>query len=321
MALWILILLAQPRDAEAWQRLGLEQHLRNDFPGAIRSFEQALKLNPALWTSDLFLGIGYYRTNRFTEALVCLERAHGRASGQGLDEAGYWLGAARIALGKTLAGLQALEELLARRPGHVDALELAARTYGDHASALWNHVAEHRFDSAAGYQIHGYALEAEGNRAGAQEYFEKSKRLAPRRAGPGRELGRLNGDRAMLEAELKLAPADARAHHLAGLMAAGAGDWDVAVARLRVAMAWYSWDAEPPIALASVLLGRGQAAEAAAAAAQAVEADPASEAAHELLVTALSAAGQPAQAERERARWTAWQESRRAGAVPAAPRP
>ena len=134
---------------------------------------------------------------------------------QGRDDVDFWLGATRIALKQPLGGLQSLERLLARNPKHVDALELAVRTYADHSSVLWNDVAEHHFETAAGYEVHGHALEAEGNVEGALEAYRRSKALNPQRFGPALALGRLllrqgkaNEALSILKQELTLAPGD-----------------------------------------------------------------------------------------------------------------
>ena len=183
--------------AGTWQRLGLVRHLQNKFEPAIEAFREATRLDPALWTSHLFLGICLYRTNQFATALSALEQAQRVADGHappgaaGRDELDYWLGATRIALKQPLAGLQSLERLLARNPKHVEALELAVRTYADLGSALWNEVAERNFETALGYEVHGHALESEGNLEGALEAYRQSKALSPQRVGPGLAIGRV----------------------------------------------------------------------------------------------------------------------------------
>ena len=54
--------------ADTWQRLGLTRHLQSKFGAAIPAFREALRLNPSLWTSRLFLGMCLYRVNNFQEA-------------------------------------------------------------------------------------------------------------------------------------------------------------------------------------------------------------------------------------------------------------
>ena len=146
--------------ADTWQRLGLIRHLQSRFSAAIPAFREALRLNPSLWTSRLFLGMCLYRLNNFQEARLELERA-GRevpSGDPGRDEIDYWLGATLIALKQPLAGLASVERVLARRNSRLDALELAVKAYADLGSNLWNGVAERSFESAAGYEVHGHAL-------------------------------------------------------------------------------------------------------------------------------------------------------------------
>ncbi len=148
--------------ALAWQRLGLARHLQNKFDSAIPAFRSALKLDPTLWTSHLFLGICLYRTNRFEEAESSLQIADRLAPPRdpGRDELEFWLGATLVARRNPLAGLQFLERLLARNPKHTGALELATRAYAEASTALWNDVAEQDFESPAGWEVHGHALQS-----------------------------------------------------------------------------------------------------------------------------------------------------------------
>lgn len=298
--------------AELWHRLGLVRHLQNKYASAIPAFQQALRLDPRLWTAHLFLGIGYYRTNQFPAALESLQAADRAAppSGQGRDEVDYWMGATQIALKRPLAGLRSLERLLARQPEHSEALELATQAYSDVSSALWNGVAERNFESPSGYEIHGHALEAEGNLPGALASYRKARELAPDRPGPGREIGRLllwegKAEEALveLERESKLSPSDPRTAYYFGLAAIQLSRWEDAIPALEMAVRWIPHDSEPAMALAQVYLATKNVDGAVAAAQRAVSAAPKSQAAHELLVAALSAAGDTAGVERERSRW------------------
>src|SRR5262249_11117369 len=125
-----------------------------------------------------------------------------------------------------------LERLLARNPKHLEALELAVRTYADLSSALWNDVAERNFETAPGYEVHGHALENEGNFEGALEAFRQSKALGLGRAGPRFAIGRLllrkgKGAEALeaLKEELTLTPGDPEVSYIAGLAAIQLGQY------------------------------------------------------------------------------------------------
>jgi tetratricopeptide (TPR) repeat protein len=278
--------------AETWQRLGLVRHLQSKFDPALPAFHEALRLNPSLWTSRLFLGICLYRVNRFDEARTELERASRQVPSvdPGRDEIDYWLGATLVALKQPFAGLMAIERLLVRKPSRLDALELATRAYGDLGSGLWNRVAEQSFESAPGYEVHGHALEAEGNVEGALDAYRHSNALDPRRTGPRTAIGRLllsKGKaaeaRAALDQELKLVPADPQASYYAALAAIQLGQMAEAAPLLETAARWAKMDPEPSIALAQVYLALGQRERAAEAARSALAIAPNSAAARELL--------------------------------------
>ena len=302
---------AQP-SAGNWQKLGLSRYLQNKYDPAIEAFRQALRLDSSLWTSHLFLGISLYRTNQFSLALTSLESADrlAPATAQGRDDVDYWLGATLIAQRQSLKGLQALERLLQRSPRHSEALQLTTETYAETASALWNRVAERAFDTAAGQEVHGYALESEGNRSGALAAFRRSQEMAPQRPGPGTAIGRLllsSGEiqtaREALAKELQNDPASPEAHLYAGLLALRENRPDQAEKSLKVATAWLPQNEDTALALCQAYLALSDPANAVAAARQAVLAESNSVAAHELLLTALAAAGDSAGTDAEKRRW------------------
>jgi tetratricopeptide (TPR) repeat protein len=159
--------------------------------------------------------------------------------------------------------------------------------------------------------VHGYALESEGNRNGALEAFRRSQEMAPQRPGPGTAIGRLllsSGEiqaaREALAKELQNDPASPEAHYYAGLLAFRENRPDQAERSLKVAAAWLPWNEDPALALCQAYLALSDPANAVAAARQAVLAETGSVAAHELLLTALAAAGDSAGTEAEKMRWT-----------------
>jgi len=233
-----------------------------------------------------------YRVNNFQEAHLELQRAEREVppDDPGRDEVDYWLGATSIALKQPLAGLAVIERLLVRRPSRLDALELAVQTYADLGSNLWNQVAERSFESAAGYEVHGHALEAEGNVEGALEAYRRSKASNPHRIGPAIAIGRLllsQGKpaeaRDVLDRELEVAPSDPQACYYAGLAAIQLGKMAEAVPLLELADRWTMHDPKPAIALAQVYLALGKRDDAMAAARRAQTLAPTSSAARELL--------------------------------------
>ncbi len=301
--------------ADLWQRLGLTRHLQNRFETAIPAFREAIRLNPNLWTSHLFLGIGLYRTNQFPLALESLNRADRLAPGShaGRDDLDYWLGATRIALKQPMAGLRSLEVLLARNPKHPDALELATQTYADLGTSLWNQVAEKHFDTAPGREVHGYALEDEGNRVAAIAAYRESKAMNEKRAGPRLELARLllqdekAGEALALLKEESSISIDPQVPLFAGMAEMQVGSADAAIPWLEESSRWSSSGADAALALAQIRLSRKETEKAIDAARRAVMLARDSQAAHELLLAALSQANDRNAIADEEKRWSAIQ--------------
>jgi tetratricopeptide (TPR) repeat protein len=296
----------------AWQRLGLSRHLQNKFDSAIPAFRSAIQLDPALWTSHLFLGICLYRTNRFEEAESSLQIANRLAPPRdpGRDDLEFWLGATLVARRNPLAGLQFLERLLTRNPKHTGALELATRAYAEASIALWNDVAERDFESPAGWEVHGHALQSEGNASKAIEAFRRSRQLAPHRPGPGLALGFLllregkpQEAFTVLAAEAKLPASAPEARFYAGLAAMQLKNYPAAIPLLRAAAKNRPANPEIPLALAQVYLALAQPTAAVPAAQRAVALAPRSPAAHEILLAVLELAGLSPAAAQERLRW------------------
>lgn len=300
--------------ADLWQRLGLARHLQNRYETAIPAFREAIRLNPNLWTSHLFLGIGLYRTNQFPLALESLNRADRLAprSHAGRDDLDYWLGATRIALKQPMAGLRSLEVLLARNPRHPDALELVTQTYADLGTSLWNQVAEKHFDTAPGREVHGHALEDEGNRAAAIVAYRESKAMNEKRAGPRLELARLlfqdekAGEALALLKEESSISIDPQVSLFAGMAAMQTGSVDAAIPWLEESSRWSSSGADAALALAQIRLSRKET-KAIDAARRAVQLAPDSQAAHELLLAALAQANDRNAIADEEKRWSAIQ--------------
>ncbi len=283
--------------AENWQRLGLARFMQNRFETAIPAFREAIARNNSLWPSHLFLGISLYRTNQFKAAVDSLETARRQAPprAQGSDDIDYWLGATYIALNQPWNGITSLEVLLSRNPAHRDGLAMLARAYADLAGSVWNDVAERSFATPAGLEVHGHALESDGNYTDALAAYEQSKALAPSRPGPGREIGRLLLQQGKtveavkaLQAERELALFDPETCYVAALGLIQSGRMAEALPLLQEADEWVRTDADVPIALSQVLLSMKRPADAVAPARKALALDPSSVAAQELLSAALA---------------------------------
>jgi len=249
-------LLTVRPSAEIWQRLGLVRHMQNKFHEAIPAFEQAIREDSKLWGAHLFLGIDYYRINQFSRALNSLEQARSLTNH---PEVEFWLGATHLALKHYLPGLRILEKLLERDPKNREVLRLLAENYAEFNSTLWNHVAERRPDTAAGYEVHARALEFEGSTGAALEAYREALNIDPKRPGIRVNIGRLllgmgkiAEGLAEFELELRQFPGEPEASYQAGVALVKAGRFDEARKYLEQAMRWPQTAEEARMALQSI---------------------------------------------------------------------
>jgi tetratricopeptide (TPR) repeat protein len=138
-------------------------------------------LNPKLWSAHLFLGIDYYRTNRFSEALKQLETADRLHPEQG--ETRFWLGATQLALRNYMQGFEVLEQILEKDPNNTEVLKLLSESYADYGTQLLNQVGEKYPDTAAGLEVQGRAFEFEGSYEAALQAYRAAAIKDPQRPG------------------------------------------------------------------------------------------------------------------------------------------
>ncbi len=64
-----------PNSAQAWYNLGLAQHAGNDLDGALKSFQQAAKIDPHDADSLYFVGACYQEMKQYDKAIAAFEQA------------------------------------------------------------------------------------------------------------------------------------------------------------------------------------------------------------------------------------------------------
>ncbi len=187
-AVYVRLLSGHP-EPSLYQRLGLVRHMQNNFSSAAQAFKEAIRLDPSLWSSHLFLGIDLYRMNRFAEAdmqLATANRLHPNES-----EILFWSGTTKLALHDFFPGFEMLEAVLERDPKNAEVLRILAESYATYGTSLLNEVGERYPNSAAGLVAQGRAFEFEGSYGSALELYRSALGLSPDRPGLQESIARV----------------------------------------------------------------------------------------------------------------------------------
>ena len=134
------ILKLEPKMALIRQSLAITYHLQNRYPEAIAEFQRALRLDSALWGSDLFMGMDYYKTNQFALAIAPLERSISLDAKMAEPEARFWLAVTHSALNQTEDAVRELQRDLVLRPNDVDVLYYLTKAYDQAAASTFQRL-------------------------------------------------------------------------------------------------------------------------------------------------------------------------------------
>lgn len=166
-----------PEDAAVQRGLGLACYLGGDYEAATKPLALAARLQGHLPGARLYLGISYYRTNRFAEALESLEQSPELTRGD--PSARYWQGATYRALGRLPEAINFLGLARDRAPQNVDTLRLLARTYSEYSAQLLRHLLEAAPRSAPAKLLRAEELAMDGvNEAALREVDAALKMLS-----------------------------------------------------------------------------------------------------------------------------------------------
>ena len=102
------LLKMHPNQPDVLQHLGLVYYLSGRFTQAIPPLEEAVKLDPSLWGPSCSLGISYYRNGEFVRAAASLRQTI--TLQPNLPEAEFWYGSTLIAQGQTESAIPYLRQ-------------------------------------------------------------------------------------------------------------------------------------------------------------------------------------------------------------------
>jgi tetratricopeptide (TPR) repeat protein len=240
---YVEILKLQPNLPLIRQSLAVTYHLQNRYPEAISEFHRALHLDSTLWGSWLFLGMDYYKTNQFAQAIEPLEKSISLNPKMAEPEARFWLGATYSALEQPEKAVKELRQNLEVRPKNIDVLYSLTRAYDQSAAEVFERLGRIEPRSAAVSLLQAERLEEEGRTDLARIKYQNAVRLRPDFSGwiPGLASGDVGIPG---KPDLTISSWDARANLDFAALLAGAGDPKDAAATLENLAALKPADAE-----------------------------------------------------------------------------
>jgi tetratricopeptide (TPR) repeat protein len=292
-----------PNEAEILQRLGLNYYLSSHFDQAIPPFQKAVRINPSLWGSHLFLGISYYRTGRFDKAAESLRKA--LALNPNLPEANFWYGATLLAMDEPELAIPYLRRASQSSRLKLESESTLTEAYQKAADRYEQRIVKLYPESSRAHELLAESLQSQGHANAALLEYKRALEAKPDLKGAHRARGELYWQRRdfemarrEFEAELRLNPADDRANLRLGEYWLAKGKAGPAVQYLRAALQNHtSQAAEAWHFLGVAELAEHHLPEAEAALQNAVKADPEIPSNYQLLMQDYQRMGRPHEAQ------------------------
>ena len=295
-----------PENAEVNQRLGLVYYLTNRYKDAVAPFRQAQKLDPKLWPSALFLGICLYRLGEFEKAVAPLERS--LQLKPGLPEGDFWLGSTLSALGRDEEAIERLQEVPSGTLVSVEANYLLVKLYRKMAEAYYLKLEKAAPDSGRVHQLVAENLIWRNRDLEAIDEYRIAIARQPALLGLHRMIGdlywhehKLEEARKEYEQELRLDPLSDISNLRLGQYWLSKGDMERGAKYIEFALKLNKNLSEANRDLGQVWLARGDLAKGESLLKKAAEQNPDDPLTHRLLATLYSKTNRPELAEKEEA--------------------
>jgi tetratricopeptide (TPR) repeat protein len=307
-----------PRNAEAWGKIGVIRFTRRDYSGAAEVFRQALRIQPALWRVQAFLGICEKQLGRADEARRLLTKSFPHLEDTRLRVmAGLELAEIEFGSGNPVGAAGSLDTLEKIAPENADVHFATYRVHEELASRELEFLAALAPDSARMHQVIAQHLIQIGSLQDAISQYRKAIEIEPGLPGIHVELGQAlltNGKIAEaikeLEAELALNPNDVQAECKLAYIFKLKGELDAAYSHYTRAVQLDPNQVEAQAGLAEVLTAKGQSEKALQCYMIVERLDPMNAAAHYRLARAYKEQGREDDAARELASFRRTQEVR-----------
>jgi tetratricopeptide (TPR) repeat protein len=212
-ALYQQYLKDHPDDAPILQRLGLVESLSSNWNAAIPPLLKALQLDHSLWGSALYLGISYYRTARFKDAVTVLKRS--LELKPGVPETEFWLGCSLVAQNEPEAAVSHLLQAERDSAWDLPAQAMLVKAYQKAAEENYRRITAVAADSARVHLVQSRLLQWKGVNNGAVQEAREALQRDPSLEGAHRIMGEVfwrekafDSAEREFESELQINPLD-----------------------------------------------------------------------------------------------------------------
>ena len=285
------ILALDPNNVVARNDLGTLLYFQGEYEKAAVELRAALKGNPALWKTQILLGMCEKRTGHMTSARADLEQAFPQLQEEKLRiESGMELIEIYHASGDLDKAAGIVSVLRRLRPDDARILSTAHRIYSEQAAEAMLSVSMLAPNSAWMHQLMAHEMVRQGDTVGAIAQYRAALRIDPRIPGLHFEMGEAlsvaspSADAQQAEKEYQSAlaqdPFDEKSECRLGNIALSRSDLKSAFAHYSRALELQPDDPEANLGLGRVLLSMRQPKKAQLLLESAVRLDPSDPAAH-----------------------------------------
>lgn len=181
------ILTIAPNIGPAYNNLGALYLKAHEYPKAISILRQGLKVDPAMYSATVLLGICYYEDGQYANAREPLESAV--RTNPTDNNAEYYLASDLIKLRDFGPAATHLQELSKREPNNQQIWYMLGNVYIQLSEQAFTHIDLINPNSVLSHEMRGDVMASMKNFDGALVEYKKAVDIAPRQAGTHYKLG------------------------------------------------------------------------------------------------------------------------------------
>ena len=186
LAAWQSVVKSEPRNGQAYAHLGLLEARQEHYPEAIAAYRKARILDQEIPQLDLNLGLALFKSGKFDDAAKVFESEFGKhPNPMEVQRLNILAGMSHFGAREYAAAIPYLKEATAADPKNLPLRLTLGHCYLwtrqlDATLAVYREILAIDPDSAEADMIAGEALDAKGDKSGAEAQFEAAEKANPK---------------------------------------------------------------------------------------------------------------------------------------------